>query len=79
MPKTIDYGSYLYICLVLRIKNIGDTTMTTMELEAQKAMLAREILSIDDMELVKKLKTYLVRIGAKSKTKKDKYKNNDAD
>lgn len=79
MPKTIDYGSYLYICLVLRIKNIGDTTMTTMELEAQKAMLAREILSIDDMELVKKVKTYLVRIGAKSKTKKDKYKNNDAD
>lgn len=28
--------------------------MTTMELEAQKAMLAREILSIDDIELVKK-------------------------
>lgn len=41
--------------------------MTTMELEAQKAMLAREILNIDDLELVKKLKKYICKTIAKAK------------
>lgn len=48
--------------------------MTTMELEAQKAMLAREILSIDDMELVKKLKQTISRTIAKAKAKKEEVK-----
>lgn len=45
--------------------------MTTMELEAQKAMLAREILSIDDIELVKKLKQAVSRIIAKANAKQE--------
>ena len=45
--------------------------MTTMELEAQKAMLAREILNIDDMEMVKKVKAYLVRIVTKNAKAKE--------
>lgn len=39
--------------------------MTTLELEAQKAMLAREILSIDNMETIMLMKKSLAHILAK--------------
>ncbi|MCD8182099.1 MAG: hypothetical protein LUE99_02310 [Bacteroides sp.] len=51
--------------------------MTTMELEAQKAMLAREILNIDDLELVKKLKNYVSRTIAKAKAKEEEVEEED--
>lgn len=36
--------------------------MTTLELEARKALLAREVLNLDSLELVKKAADYLHRL-----------------
>ena len=49
----------------------GEPTMTSMELEAYKAELAREILTTDSRQVLDEVKRLLIKLSKKTKNKQE--------
>ncbi len=59
------YDDFLYLCKTNQAKE--GSIMATMELSAMQAQIAREVLNIEDAELLKKIQRSIKRLCSKAK------------